>query len=314
MSVTVVSRALLAGLAMVMMTVGAARALDISEARSMTYWLSNPGAALIAASGFDLAIVDHSRDGSGEGAFRPDEVAMMQRKPDGGGRIVLSYMSIGEAEEYRYYWQADWSDRPPSWLEAENPDWAGNYKVRFWEKDWQRLIYGSPSAYLDRILAAGFDGVYLDIVDAYWYFQEKGRKTAEAEMVAFVTALADYARARKPGFLIVPQNAEDLLVNEDYRQAIDAQAKEDLYFGLDGPDTPNAQDSFDWVKKHLDMALDAGKPVLLVEYPESAGAIRHVYEAGRRAGYLPYATVRDLDRMTVNPGFDPPVPGLNRRN
>ncbi|MCX5769013.1 MAG: hypothetical protein NTZ09_01885 [Candidatus Hydrogenedentes bacterium] len=34
-------------------------------------------------------------------------------------------------------------------------------------------ILGGPDAYLDRIITAGFDGVYLDIIDAFEYFEEK---------------------------------------------------------------------------------------------------------------------------------------------
>ena len=155
-------------------------AMELKDVRHFSYWLSGPDPALIAASSFDLMVVDHSRDGTGGGAFTPDEVDLMQRKPDGGKRIVLSYMSIGEAEDYRIYWQPDWSANPPDWLEAENPDWPGNFKVRYRQSDWQELIFGNPEAYLDQIISAGFDGVYLDIVDAYWYFQEKGRKSAAA--------------------------------------------------------------------------------------------------------------------------------------
>jgi len=55
----------------------------------------------------------------------------------------------------------------PSWLDKENPDWPGNYKVRFWDSGWQAIIF----QYLDKILAQGFDGVYLDLVDAYEYYQ-----------------------------------------------------------------------------------------------------------------------------------------------
>ena len=59
-----------------------------------------------------------------------------------------------------------------SWLEEENPDWSGNYKIRYWDKNWQQIIFGNPDAYLDKILKAGFDGVYLDLVDSYEYFEE----------------------------------------------------------------------------------------------------------------------------------------------
>ena len=83
-------------------------------------------------------------------------------------------MSIGEAEDYRYYWREDWVAEPPSWLADENPDWPGNYKVRYWDTDWQSIIYGTGDSYLGQILAAGFDGVYLDIIDAFEYFEEYG--------------------------------------------------------------------------------------------------------------------------------------------
>ena len=80
-------------------------------------------------------------------------------------------MSIGEAEDYRYYWQSSWKIGSPDWIEKENPDWEGNYKVKYWEKGWQDIIYGNNDSYLKKILDTGFDGVYLDIIDAFEYFE-----------------------------------------------------------------------------------------------------------------------------------------------
>lgn len=51
------------------------------------------------------------------------------------------------------------------------PHWDGNYKVRYWYSEWQDLICGPEDSYLSRILNAGFDGVYLDIIDAFDYFE-----------------------------------------------------------------------------------------------------------------------------------------------
>lgn len=297
---------------MMAMAGGGARA-DLSGVQHFTYWLANPSPALISASGFDMAVVDYSRDGSGAQAFRRDDVALMQRKPDGERRIVLSYLSVGEAEDYRFYWKPEWSVKAPSWLEAENPDWEGNFKVRYWDPDWKRIIFGSPDAYLDRIIAAGFDGVYLDIIDAYWYFQEKGRKTAAKEMTDFVMELAAYARAKVPGFRIVPQNAEDLMVDPAYLATVDGLGKEDAFFGWDGDGVPNADDSIAWIMQHLKLITDAGKPVFLIEYPSAPERVREAYRKGRAAGLIPYSTVRELDRMVVNPGLDPAVPGLLQR-
>lgn len=139
-------------------------------------YLINPGVFaskevfLIAleSSTYDLILIDafYEDDWLTEG-----DIDRLSTKPQGGNRLVVSYMSIGEAEDYRFYWQNEWNDSSPSWLAAENSQWKGNYKVRYWEAAWQDIIFGNQEAYLDKILAIGFDGVYLDIVDAYEYFE-----------------------------------------------------------------------------------------------------------------------------------------------
>ena len=101
-----------------------------------------------------------------------EDVYHLKVKMNGGKRLVLSYLSIGEAENYRFYWQKEWDINPPPWLEEENHDWSGNYKIRYWDENWQHIIFGNPNAYLDKILKAGFDGVYLDLVDSFEYFEE----------------------------------------------------------------------------------------------------------------------------------------------
>ena len=82
-------------------------------------------------------------------------------------------MSVGEAEDHRPYWKAEWKQKRPNWIAEENEDWEGNFKVKYWTKEWRQLLYGSKDAYLDQILATGFDGAFLDVVDAYEYFQAK---------------------------------------------------------------------------------------------------------------------------------------------
>jgi cysteinyl-tRNA synthetase len=117
---------------------------------------------------YDLIIMDLF---FGPAELSPDDLDRIRSKPQGGVRKLICYFSIGEAEDYRYYWQAGWNSAPPSWMHSENPDWPGNYKVRYWDPEWQQLLFGGESSYLDRILSAGFDGVYLDIVDAFEYFE-----------------------------------------------------------------------------------------------------------------------------------------------
>jgi len=105
-------------------------------------------------------------------AFTVEDIELLKTKSNGAERLVIAYMSIGEAEDYRYYWETEWNNNYPSWIASENPEWEGNYKVKYWDIEWQNLIYGNNDSYLKLILDAHFDGVYLDIIDGFEYFEE----------------------------------------------------------------------------------------------------------------------------------------------
>jgi len=125
----------------------------------------------VTATNYDIVITDlFFNDNT---AFSANDISSLKHKENGGTRLVLAYVSIGEAEDYRYYWQNQWYNDPPIWLDEENSDWHGNYKVRYWETEWQNIIYGNNQSYLKKVLDAGFDGAYLDIIDAFEFFEEK---------------------------------------------------------------------------------------------------------------------------------------------
>ncbi|TET44572.1 MAG: hypothetical protein E3J66_00680 [Dehalococcoidia bacterium] len=157
--------------------VNASSVTSLTEAKNFLY-LINPGSFpdknafldAIRETNYDIVIVDLFYD---DIALSASEVASLRVKANGGSRLVIAYMSIGEAEDYRYYWQREWETNPPLWLAEENPEWPGNYKVRYWDNDWQNIIYGKDDCFLKRILDAGFDGAYLDIVDAFEYFEDQ---------------------------------------------------------------------------------------------------------------------------------------------
>ncbi len=122
----------------------------------------------VAATNYDVVIMDLFFLNE---QFTSGEIEQLHHKANGGRRMLLCYMSIGEAEDYRYYWNPAWATNPPTWMAAENPDWPGNYKVQYWNSDWQDIIYKKSDSYLTKIVTAGFDGVYLDIIDAFEYFE-----------------------------------------------------------------------------------------------------------------------------------------------
>ncbi len=282
------------------------------EPNDFVYQLQRIDLEAIGETKFDLVIMDYSRDGSDERKFTAEEIAALKTSP-GGPKTVLSYMSIGEAEDYRWYWQQSWDKnrdgRPdaeaPAWLGRSNPDWPGNYKVRYWDPDWQQIVY----AYVDKVLAAGYDGVYLDIVDAYQYWEPGGpgspdHLTAEEDMVEFVKDIADYARITKnrPDFMVFVQNAEELSSHPDYVQAVSGIGKEDLFYN---GNRRQPADEVRWSVRQLDRFKEAGKPVLVTDYVTRRARIDAFYEKAQARGYVPYATRRDLDALTINRGHEP---------
>ncbi|MEI6311199.1 MAG: endo alpha-1,4 polygalactosaminidase [Bacteroidota bacterium] len=119
---------------------------------------------------YDVIVMDLFQN---EEAFTAAEIDQLKVKLNGGKRLVICYMSIGEAENYRYYWQKKWKIQRPAWLGAQNPDWPGNYKVCYWNSDWQNIICNASDSYLQKIIDAHFDGTYLDIIDAFEYYENK---------------------------------------------------------------------------------------------------------------------------------------------
>ena len=159
----------------------------LDQARNALFLL-NPGEfddrerflSALRGTNYDLIVIDAFVDGPDELEWlEAEEIHSLKTKANGAARLVISYLSIGEAETYRYYWDRSWDangdGRPdagaPGWLEAVNPNWNGNYKVRYWDAEWQAILFGDREAYLDQIISLGFDGVYLDIVDAFEYFE-----------------------------------------------------------------------------------------------------------------------------------------------
>jgi len=148
----------------------------LSDAENFLYLLNPEGfsskqdfLSSIAETNYGVVIMDAFYFGT---LLTQEDLQSIRNKADGGSRLLISYMSIGESEDYRYYWQQDWAPGNPEWLVAENPIWEGNYKVKYWEKGWKDYIYGSPESYLQKIIDVGFDGVYLDIIDGFYYFEQ----------------------------------------------------------------------------------------------------------------------------------------------
>ncbi len=269
----------------------AARAL-LEGAKTWGYQLQDVAAAKLDKSAFDVLIVDAGlyRDGGG---LKRDEIKALKTKPDGSRRLVLAYVNIGEAEDYRYYWQKAWEKNPPEWMGSPNCRWKGDHRVRHWAPEWQAIIFGTPKSYVGRLVEAGYDGAWLDRVDIFYYWRAE-RWQAAADMVDFVERLGTWARARNPEFLIVPQNGEELVADARYRAVIDGLGKEDMLFGDRGNDTRNAAPRIDRARRNFGPAQQADLTVLAIEYARKAEHMATARKELGELGFVPYFGPRSL--------------------
>ena len=232
--------------------------------------------AKLKESGRDWIVLDASFTGD-----TPWEQADLDIIRSGkAGRKVVAYLSIGEAEDYRPYWQSEWVSNgkrtaaAPVWLGIENLDWKGNYQVKYWNVDWQKLMLAA----IDETMARGFDGVYLDIVDGFQTYEQgadgylddrinpETKQTYRRDMVDWVKAIAARARAKNPAALVIPQNGSQLVADKDFIEVINAQGIEDLFTNGKGLQPASHTDE---ILGHLKLLASAKKPVLLIEYPKT---------------------------------------------
>src|SRR3972149_790373 len=267
--------------------------LSWNDINDFVYQLQDINLAAIGNTKFDIVIMDYSEDGSDSGRFSVEEIDELKNSA-GGSKRVLAYMSIGEAENYRFYW----------------------------EPEWQSIIFGSSTSYLDKIIDAGFDGDYLDIIDAYEYWESGGesgedRETAEQEMVDFGVKISEYAKRKNSDFGIFPQNGAALGAHEDYLNAVTGIGQEDVYYGYNSDGQKTTRNVTKKLQVYLDVFIDAGKLVLTINYPFSCSKdkpcfnkktkkkINNAYKKSKKKGYIPYCTVRNLNYLTINPGHRP---------
>ena len=199
----------------------------------------------------DLVVVDIDCDQD------PKELA---KRKSNIPRKVVAYLSIGEAEDYRAYWPQinERKDSNPIVI-AENPEWKGNYAVKFWDDAWQLLI-------IKRALEAqarGFTGLYLDKADVYQDIAEKyPHEDAPERRQQMVTFIKNICTA-VPDMDVILQNAPELLTSQEVYSLVAGCGVEDLAYGEEETGRRNSMHSTNW---RSDAFKTTGLPVFVVEY------------------------------------------------
>ncbi|MBW1901318.1 MAG: endo alpha-1,4 polygalactosaminidase, partial [Deltaproteobacteria bacterium] len=281
----------------------------------------------LAATNYPLLVLEPGHNFKDFPYDTSNIVQSLKTTPDGQYRLLLAYIDIGQAEDYRDYWDDNWiaptatQRGTPDFLITIDPDgWSGNYPVAYWRQEWKNIYLGN-SGIVAKLARLGFDGVYLDWVEAYdddtvKVVADEDGVNPEVEMIQFIEEIMQAGRTVTEGFLVVPQNAPHL-INTDpkrYVATINALAVEDTWFHGDGDadwNDPRAGDLHErhdepgWTTndrlKEYEKYIERGLPVFSVDYCISEENTAQVYRDARTAGLRPLVTRVSLSRLTETP-------------
>lgn len=209
----------------------------------------------------------------------PDALSSFQVKAlKGNGKKLIAYLSVGEAEGYRRYFKS----LPKDLILNENPNWKDNFTVKFWEKDWEKTLLKE----LSQIQEKGFDGIFLDIIDAFERFPDKKEK-AEA-MADLVQKISEKARKKNDDFIVILQNGIQI---RNYLERPEALLKAISGVNLESRYLERGPKLLEDIRFYR----EAGKFLLGLEYP-SEGINPVEYSAfAEQEGILPLMTDPKLD-------------------
>ncbi len=114
----------------------------------------------------DLLLIDVSHGGTDP--LTKEDIHRLKFKELGVPRLVLAVLPVGKAYDWRWYWQKDWQAGSPPFLFAPVPEDPGSFITDISDPKWKELV----GKYLAGIVDLGFDGVVLDDMDTYLWFEE----------------------------------------------------------------------------------------------------------------------------------------------
>mgnify|MGYP001408016293 CR=1 FL=1 len=215
-------------------------------------------------------------------------------------KTVIGYISLGEVEKYRDYYKAVEAE---GILHEKNPNWPDSRYIDVRDVRWTRRVVEDL---IPRLLQKGFQGIFIDTLDNPAELERrdpvkfKGMTDAAARLVRAI-------RRHYPGIYIMLNRSYEILPLVDGH--IDAVLGESVATEIDfekksyrRADSKVYRQQVEWLK-----AAKARRPKLKIytlDYwpPSDVPGVMRIYAEQRRNGFIPYVSVKDLDRVLKEPG------------
>ena len=218
-------------------------------------------------------------------------------------RLVLSYLNIGAAEKFRWYWkQAERFKLHPY------AGWPGEYWMDVTKTGWRDVILDRVAPVLE---ATGVDGFYLDNIDV-------SARYPKAAFRAGVVELVRRLRERFPQLLLIGQSYEMAPYNDKgsdgrrFFEYLDGTSKEEVNSSYQGGYHLVPKAASDEMLAELRVFRDHGLHVTVLDYAKDRDAVAYCTRRCVASDLLPFVSVRDLDSTKLWDRQAPGRPGKPR--
>ncbi len=202
------------------------------------------------------------------------------------GTEVIAYVNLGMAEEWRSYWKERWRRSPPRWIAEKSREWSGEYIVMFWHPAWRRIL----RRVLKSIEREGYDGILLDNIDVYEYWEEKGCKAEEKLLM-----IIKWIKLTYNGKIYVNIGSGlKLIYDEEFMKLVDGVLREEVWASYRGVIDPEETKE---ILNALIYAKQRGKDVVILDYSNDERLTNAILSECAILGFKCYIGSRDLNSL-----------------
>jgi len=215
-------------------------------------------------------------------------------------KTVIGYISLGEVESYRDYFKAVEKE---GILYEKNPNWPDSRFVDVRDTRWTKRVL---EELIPQLLHKGFQGIFIDTLDNPAELERRDPKKFKG-MTEGAANLVKAIRRHYPRIYIMLNRAYEILPAVDGQ--IDAVLGESVFTEIDFEkktyrlsDAKVYRQQVEWL--HAAKGRQPRLKIYTLDYwaPTDTAGVARIYAEQRKNGFIPYVSVKDLDRVVKEPG------------
>jgi len=228
--------------------------------KNWAFYIKDVDVQQVIKSSVDMVVIDlDTKDG-------PITKQQVQKIKD-SDKVVIAYLSVGDAEEYRRYWDDSWTKPKlaPKWLGKQSTVWKGVYHVTNpLEDQWMDIV----KKMIDTAINNGFDGIVVAGIKP---------QTEQAEL--FLTKISEYTKRNNKQFKLFVQD----YTSKEIVGVVDGIVVQGVSYNLFGAANKNIKQQ----TEVLNWFVSNNKTIYVVEFVEGTKwqSAKQVIEQNKWIGY-----------------------------